>query len=161
MVLLIDSLTQLARAYNASLPGSGKMLASGIDAQAVHKVKRLFGAARNLDSVGSLTLIACVRSDTGARMDEHLLEELRAAANAEIHLSQEAAQHRIFPALDIHKSGTAHTDKLLSAQDEERLTAARSSLPASPVEALQGTLKLLSATKSTHELLDKVAQSGD
>ena len=137
------------------------MLASGIDSQAVHKVKRLFGAARNVEGVGSLTLIATVRSHTGARMDDHLLEELRSAANAEVHLSKDAASQRIFPALHIKESSTAHSDKLLAAQDEERLTAARLKLKNDPVDALQDMLRLLSGAKSTDDFLDKVAQSGE
>jgi len=161
VVVFIDSLTQLARAYNAALPGSGKMLASGIDAQAVQRVKRLFGAARNLDGVGSLTMIATVRSDTGARMDAHLLEELRAAANAEIHLNKEAASNRVFPALDLLSSQTHRTDKLWSSQMGEAVTTLRTSLNGDATGDLQGVLKALAGTKSTDEFLDKVSNSGD
>jgi transcription termination factor Rho len=161
VVVLIDSLTQLARAYNAALPGSGKMLASGIDAQAVQRVKRLFGAARNLDGVGSLTMIAIVRSETGARMDDHLLEELRAAANAEIHLHKEAASNRIFPALDLLSSQTHRTDKLWSTQMEEKVTSVRTGLSGHATDDLQRVLKALAGTKSTAEFLDKVSNSGD
>ena len=137
------------------------MLASGIDAQAVHKVKRLFGAARNVEGIGSLTLIASVRSHTGARMDEHLLQELRSAANAEIHLCKEAANQRIFPALNLLESSTSKSDKLLSDQHQECLTAARSQLKPDPVDSLQAMLKFLSGAKSTDDFLDNVAQSGD
>jgi len=161
VVIIIDSLTQLARAYNATLPGSGKMLASGIDAQAVHRVKRLFGAARNLDGIGSLTIIATVRSDTGARMDAHLIEELRAAANTEIQLSKEAASQRIFPAFDLQNTQTHRTDKMRSEPCEERAANIRTDLNGNAVEDLQSVLKCVANAKSTDELLDKLTNSGD
>ena len=161
VVVLVDSLTQLARAYNASLPSSGKMLSSGIEAQAILKLKRLFGAARNVEGVGSLSIIGCVRSESGSSLDQHVLEELAAAANAEIHLCRSTAQEGLFPAIDLRKSQTSRTDKLLSAQQEEQLNGARSTLNGNNTEDLQILLKTLSASKSTDEFLDKVRNSGD
>jgi transcription termination factor Rho len=161
VVVLLDSLTQLARATNAAIPGSGKILASGIDAQAIQRVKRLFGAARNVKGIGSLTLIATIRSDTGAAMDAHLLEELRTAANCEIRLCKASASQRIFPALDLLACQTHRTDKLRSAPMEERMTAVRTQLAISPTEALHTALKALAGTKTTDDFLDKCAKSGE
>ena len=161
VVVLVDSLTQLARAYNASLPNSGKILASGIDAQAVLKVKRLFGSARNLDGIGSLSIIASVRTETGSQMDQHLLEELRSAANSEVHLCSDAAKNHLYPALHLARSQTSRTDKMLSGPEEERLASARSTLNGNNTEDLQTMLKVLAKAKSTDEFLDKVTNSGD
>ena len=161
VVVLIDSLTQLARAYNASLPSSGKVLASGIEVQAILKLKRLFGAARNLEGIGSLSIIGCVRSNNGSSLDQHVLEELSAAANAEIHLCRATAQEGLYPAIHLRKSQTSRTDVLLSAQQEEQLAGARSTLNGNNTEDLRSLLKSLSTSKSTDEFLDKVRNSGD
>jgi transcription termination factor Rho len=161
VVVLIDNLTQLARAYNAALPGSGKTLASGIDSQAIQRIKRFFGSARNLEGIGSLTVIATVRCDTGAPMDAHLLEELRSAANSEILLSKEAASQRLFPALNLSQCQTNRTDKLQSAATEERLSIIRTKLNSTGPNDLLEALKALSNTNSTDEFLDKLAKSGE
>jgi transcription termination factor Rho len=161
VVVLLDSLTQLARAANATLSGSGKVLASGIDAQAISRIKRLFGAARNVEGIGSLTLIATVRSQTGAAMDAHLLEELRCAANCEIHLSQDAASQRIFPALNLLECNTHRSDKLRPSQQEERMAIVRTHLAKNSEDALHTALKVLAGAKSTDEFLDKLPKSGE
>jgi transcription termination factor Rho len=161
VVVLLDSLTQLARAANAALPGSGKVLACGLDAQAIQRVKRLFGAARNVKGVGSLTLIATVRSDTGAGMDAHLLDELRAVANCEIRLCKTTASQRVFPALNLLACQTHRTDKLRSAQLEERMATVRTQLAINQTDALHAALKALAGTKSTDDFLDKFTKSGE
>lgn len=161
VVVMIDNLTQLARAYNAALPGSGKILANGIDSQAIQRIKRLFGSARNLEGIGSLTMIATVRCDTGARMDEHLLEELRSAANSEIFLSQEASSQRLFPAFNLSKCQTNRTDKLQAEATEECLSSIRSKFNSAELSDLHNVLKALSNSKSTDEFLDKLVKSGE
>jgi transcription termination factor Rho len=112
-VILLDSITRLARAYNAVVPPSGKILSGGVDANALHKPKRFFGAARNIEGGGSLTIIATALVDTGSRMDEVIFEEFKGTGNAELHLDRKLMEKRIFPCLDLQKSGTRKEELLL------------------------------------------------
>ena len=131
MVILLDSITRLARAYNTVLPPSGKMLSGGVDANALHRPKRFFGAARNIEEGGSLTIIATALVDTGSRMDDVIFEEFKGTGNCEIHLDRKLVDKRIFPAIDINKSGT-RKEELLMPEDElqPRLGAAQGAQPA-------------------------------
>ncbi|EKD42589.1 MAG: hypothetical protein ACD_73C00093G0003, partial [uncultured bacterium] len=118
VVILLDSITRLARAYNTVVPPSGKILSGGVDSNALHKPKRFFGAARNIEEGGSLTIIATALIDTGSRMDEVIFEEFKGTGNSEIHLDRKLMEKRIFPCIDINKSGTRkeellHTDDVL------------------------------------------------
>jgi transcription termination factor Rho len=136
-VVIIDSLNQLVRAYNAIIPDSGRSLPGGLDPAAIVRVKRLFGAARAIKAMGSLTIIAVVKSETGSTMDELLLEELRGVANLEIVLSKDLARRRLFPAIDLTVSTTTRGDLLRTETDNEMVDAIVSHLPQDPFEALQ------------------------
>ena len=117
VVILLDSITRLARAYNTVTPASGKVLSGGVDANALHKPKKFFGAARNIENGGSLTIIATALIDTGSQMDEVIFEEFKGTGNMEVRMSRRVAEKRVFPAIDITKSGTRH-DELLLKPDE-------------------------------------------
>lgn len=120
VVILLDSITRLARAYNTVIPSSGKVLTGGVDANALQRPKRLYGAARNIEEGGSLTIIATALVDTGSKMDEVIYEEFKGTGNMEIHLSRNIAERRIFPAININRSGTRREDLLLSPEDLQR-----------------------------------------
>src|SRR5207249_11951721 len=119
VVILLDSITRLARAYNTEVPHSGKILSGGVDANALHKPKRFFGAARNIEEGGSLTILATALIDTGSRMDEVIFEEVKGTGNLEIHLDRKLTDRRVFPSIDIQKSGT-RKEELLLPKDEHR-----------------------------------------
>ena len=118
VVIILDSITRLARAYNAVEPSSGKVLSGGVDANALHKPKRFFGAARNIENGGSLSIIASALVDTGSRMDEVIFEEFKGTGNMELHLDRRLVERRLFPAIDINKSGTRR-EELLHTQEEQ------------------------------------------
>jgi len=154
VVILLDSITRLARAYNTVQPHSGKILSGGVDANALHKPKRFFGAARNLEERGSLTIIATALVDTGSKMDEVIFEEFKGTGNMEIHLDRALVDKRIYPSINISKSGTRKEELLYHAEEMPRihiLRRALSSLP--PVEALELLLGRLKKTKSNVEFL--------
>ncbi|MEW5738566.1 MAG: transcription termination factor Rho [Myxococcota bacterium] len=152
--ILLDSITRLARAYNAVVPPSGKILSGGVDANALHKPKRFFGAARNIEEGGSLTIIGTALIDTGSRMDEVIFEEFKGTGNSEIVLDRKLFEKRIFPCMDINKSGTRKEELLLTPADLVRVTALRQVLhPFTPIDAMEFVLKHMRPTKSNAEFL--------
>ncbi|HXF03850.1 MAG TPA: transcription termination factor Rho [Blastocatellia bacterium] len=157
VVILLDSLTRLARAHNSIVERSGRTLTGGIDASALQKPKRFFGAARNLEDAGSLTIIATALIDTGSRMDQVIFEEFKGTGNMEIHLDRTLADKRIFPAIDIHKSGTRKEELLIPPQDLNRIIVLRRVLATlSPVEAMQLMLERLAKTKTNADFLNSL-----
>ena len=154
VVILLDSITRLARAYNTVVPPSGKILSGGVDSNALHKPKRFFGAARNIEEGGSLTIIATALVDTGSRMDEVIFEEFKGTGNSEIHLDRKLMEKRIFPCLDINKSGTRKEELLLTPADLVRITALRQVLhPFTPIDAMEFVLKHIRTSKTNAEFL--------
>jgi len=154
VVILLDSITRLARAYNTVVPPSGKVLSGGVDSNALHKPKRFFGAARNIEGGGSLTIIATALIDTGSRMDEVIFEEFKGTGNMEIYLDRKLADRRIFPAFDINRSGTRKEELLIPKKDLPRIWLLRKVLqPLSPIDAIEFLLEKLRETKSNEEFL--------
>ena len=154
VVILLDSITRLARAYNAVTPPSGKVLSGGIDANALQRPRRFFAAARNVEEGGSLTIMATALIDTGSRMDDVIFEEFKGTGNMEINLDRRLVDKRIFPAIDINRSGTRKEELLLPADELNRVWVLRKVLnPLSPVEAMELLLGRLSKTKSNAEFL--------
>ena len=154
VVILLDSLTRLSRAYNTVVPSSGKLLSGGIDANALHKPKRFFGAARNIEEGGSLTIIATCLVDTGSRMDEVIFEEFKGTGNLEIHLDRKLADRRIWPAIDINRSGTRKEELLLPQEVLNRVWILRKLLsPLNPVDCMEFLLEKMKETKNNAEFL--------
>ncbi len=152
--ILLDSITRLARAYNTVVPSSGKILSGGVDANALHRPKRFFGAARNIEEGGSLTIIGTALIDTGSRMDEVIFEEFKGTGNSEIVLDRKLFEKRIFPCMDINKSGTRKEELLLTPADLVRITALRQVLhPFTPIDAMEFVLKHMRPTKGNIEFL--------
>ena len=161
VVILLDSITRLARAYNVTVPHSGKILSGGVDAHALHKPKRFFGAARNIEEGGSLTIIATALVETGSRMDEVIFEEFKGTGNMELVLDRHIADKRIFPAIDINRSGTRKEDLLLSETELARVYLLRnflSDMP--PAEAIEFLLSRMKKTRTNQEFLDSMARGG-
>ncbi len=159
VVILLDSLTRLTRAYNTVVPSSGKLLSGGIDANALHKPKRFFGAARNIEEGGSLTIIATCLIDTGSRMDEVIFEEFKGTGNMEIVLDRRLAEKRIWPAIDIHLSGTRKEELLLPPEILHKVWLLRKVLaPLNPVECMEFLLEKLKETKTNEEFLNSMNQ---
>ncbi len=159
VVILLDSITRLARAYNAVVPPSGKILSGGIDANALQKPKRFFGAARNVEEGGSLTIIGTALIDTGSRMDEVIFEEFKGTGNMEIHLDRRLVDRRVFPSIDIQRSGTRKEELLIPPNDLNRIWLLRKVLqPMNTVESMEFLLEKLQATKSNREFLDSMNQ---
>jgi transcription termination factor Rho len=157
VVILLDSITRLARAYNTVVPPSGKILSGGVDSNALHKPKRFFGAARNIEEGGSLTIIATALIDTGSRMDEVIFEEFKGTGNAEIHLDRKLMEKRIFPCMDINKSGTRKEDLLLEKGDLNRIWILRKVLaPMNVVDSMEFLLGKLQENKSNTEFLQNM-----
>src|ERR671928_232246 len=157
VVILLDSLTRLARAHNAVVPPSGKILSGGIDANALQRPKRFFGAARNIEEGGSLTIIATALIDTGSRMDDVIFEEFKGTGNSEIHLDRRLSDKRLFPAIDLQRSGTRKEELLISKEDLNRIWVMRRVLnPLSPVEQMEVVLERLSKTKTNAEFLSSM-----
>ncbi len=157
VVILLDSITRLARAYNAVIPPSGKVLSGGLDSNALQRPKRFFGAARNIEYGGSLTIIATALVDTGSRMDDVIFEEFKGTGNMELHLDRKLVDRRIFPAIDINASGTRKEELLVSREDLNRMWILRKVLnPLSPVESMEFLLDKLKGTKSNREFLDSM-----
>ncbi len=154
VVILLDSITRLARAYNTVVPPSGKILSGGVDSNALHKPKRFFGAARNIEEGGSLTIIATALIDTGSRMDEVIFEEFKGTGNSEIHLDRKLMEKRIFPCMDINKSGTRKEDLLIDRNDLNRLWILRKVLaPMNVVDSMEFLIDKLQATKTNTDFL--------
>jgi transcription termination factor Rho len=161
VLILLDSITRLARAYNSVVPPSGKVLSGGVDSNALQKPKRFFGAARNIEEGGSLTIIATALIDTGSRMDEVIFEEFKGTGNMEIHLDRKLVDKRVFPAIDIIKSGTRKEELLIPKEDLSRIWVLRKVLtPLSPVEAMELLLDKMGKTKNNGEFLSAMQKMG-
>ena len=157
VVILLDSITRLARAHNSVVPPSGKILSGGIDSNALQKPKRFFGSARNIEEGGSLTIIATALIDTGSRMDDVIFEEFKGTGNLEINLDRKLTEKRIFPSIDINKSGTRKEELLLAPPDFNRIIVLRRVLSQlSPTEAMELLLDKLSKTKANSDFLDSM-----
>jgi len=154
VVILLDSITRLARAYNTVVPPSGKILSGGVDSNALHRPKRFFGAARNIEEGGSLTIIATALIDTGSRMDEVIFEEFKGTGNMEIHLDRKLTEKRIFPSIDINKSGTRKEELLLPKEVLNRVWILRKLLsPLNPIDSMEFLLDKMHGTKNNAEFL--------
>ena len=157
VVILLDSITRLARAYNLVVPASGRTLSGGLDPSALHKPKKFFGAARNIENGGSLTILATALVETGSRMDDVIFEEFKGTGNMEVHLDRKLSEKRIFPAIDINKSGTRREDLLLSKDEQEAIYALRKALSSMPVaEVTEQVLAQIVSTKNNEELVVKI-----
>ena len=157
--ILLDSITRLARAYNTVVPPSGKILSGGVDSNALHRPKRFFGAARNLEEGGSLTIIATALIDTGSRMDEVIFEEFKGTGNMEVNLDRKLSDRRIFPALDINRSGTRKEELLVEEEDLNRIWILRKLLsPLTPVDSMEFLLEKITGTKNNKEFLASMNQ---
>ncbi len=157
VIILLDSITRLARAYNSVMPPSGKILSGGVDSNALQRPKRFFGAARNIEDGGSLTIIATALVDTGSRMDEVIFEEFKGTGNMEIHLDRRLADKRIFPAIDIKKSGTRKEELLLNPETLNRVWILRKLLATlNPVDSLEFLLEKISGTKNNKDFLNSM-----
>jgi transcription termination factor Rho len=158
VVILLDSITRLARAYNTVVPPSGKILSGGVDSNALHKPKRFFGAARNIEEGGSLTIIATALIDTGSRMDEVIFEEFKGTGNSELHLDRKLMEKRIFPCLDINKSGTRKEELLMDELTLNRVWILRQLLhPLNVVDSMEFMLDKISKTESNGEFLESMS----
>ncbi|MGH7848575.1 MAG: transcription termination factor Rho [Candidatus Binatia bacterium] len=159
VVILLDSITRLARAYNTVVPPSGKILSGGVDSNALHKPKKFFGAARNIEDGGSLTIIATALIDTGSRMDEVIFEEFKGTGNMEVHLDRRLMDKRVFPAIDINKSGTRKEELLIAREDLNRIWILRKVLSQlNTVEAMEFLLDKVHGTKNNKEFLESMSQ---
>jgi transcription termination factor Rho len=160
VVILLDSITRLARAYNTVIPSSGKVLTGGVDANALQRPKRFFGAARNIEEGGSLTILATALVETGSRMDDVIFEEFKGTGNSELHLDRKNSEKRVFPAININRSGT-RKEELLTSQDElQKMWILRKLLhPMDEIAAMEFILERLKATKSNAEFFDSMKRS--
>jgi len=159
VVILLDSITRLARAYNTVVPPSGKILSGGVDSNALHKPKKFFGAARNIEDGGSLTIIATALIDTGSRMDEVIFEEFKGTGNMEVHLDRRLMDKRVFPAIDINKSGTRKEELLIAREDLNRIWILRKVLSQlSVVEAMEFLLDKMRGSKTNKDFLESMNQ---
>jgi transcription termination factor Rho len=160
VVILLDSITRLGRAYNAVVPSSGKVLTGGVDANALQRPKRFFGAARNIEEGGSLTIISTALIETGSRMDEVIFEEFKGTGNAEVILDRKIADKRIFPAIDITKSGTRKEDLLFKKEDLQKMNVLRRLIaPMGNMEAIEFLISKLRETKNNAEFFDSMNKS--
>jgi transcription termination factor Rho len=157
VIILLDSITRLARAYNTVIPSSGKVLTGGVDANALHRPKRFFGAARNIEEGGSLTIIATALVDTGSRMDDVIYEEFKGTGNMEIHLDRRMAEKRIYPAINVNRSGTRKEELLIKPDVLQRIWLLRKLLyPMDELEAMEFLLDKVKATKNNNEFFDSM-----
>ena len=155
VVILLDSITRLARAYNTVAPSSGKVLTGGVDANALHKPKRFFGAARNVEEGGSLTIVATALVETGSRMDDVIYEEFKGTGNMELHLDRRIAEKRVFPAININRSGTRREELLTNADELQKIWILRKVLhPMDELAAMEFVIERLRATKSNADFFD-------
>jgi transcription termination factor Rho len=161
VLILLDSITRLARAYNTVIPASGKILSGGLDSNALQKPKRFFGAARNIEEGGSLTIMATALVDTGSRMDDIIFEEFKGTGNMEIHLDRKLTDKRVFPSIDVQKSGTRKEELLIPKEDLNRIWVLRKVLqPLSTVEAMELLLDKMAKTKTNAEFLSSMQKGG-
>jgi transcription termination factor Rho len=159
VVILLDSITRLARAYNTVIPPSGKVLSGGVDSNALHKPKRFFGAARNIEEGGSLTIIATALVDTGSKMDEVIFEEFKGTGNMELHLDRKLVEKRVFPAIDMNKSGTRKEELLIDKASLNRIWILRKVLhPMNVVDSMEFLIGKLEETKTNQEFLDSMSK---
>ncbi|HOI15794.1 MAG TPA: transcription termination factor Rho [Geobacteraceae bacterium] len=159
VVILLDSITRLARAYNTVIPPSGKVLSGGVDSNALHKPKRFFGAARNIEEGGSLTIIATALVDTGSKMDEVIFEEFKGTGNMELHLDRKLVEKRVFPAIDMNKSGTRKEELLIDKTALNRIWILRKVLhPMNVVDSMEFLLSKLVETKTNQDFLDSMSR---
>ncbi len=157
VVILLDSITRLARAYNTVIPASGKVLTGGVDANALQRPKRFFGAARNIEEGGSLTIIATALVDTGSRMDDVIYEEFKGTGNSEIHLDRRMAEKRTYPAINVNRSGTRKEELLIKPDDLQKIWVLRKLLyPMDDVEAMEFLLDKIKATKNNGDFFDSM-----
>ena len=157
VVILLDSITRLARAYNLVIPSSGRTLSGGLDPSALHKPKKFFGAARNIENGGSLTILATALVETGSRMDDVIFEEFKGTGNMEVHLDRKLSEKRIFPAIDINKSGTRREDLLLTDKERETVFALRKAMNSMPVaDVTEQIISMMTQTKNNEEFIDKM-----
>jgi len=159
VVILLDSITRLARAHNAVVPHSGKILSGGIDANALHRPKRFFGSARNIEQGGSLTIIATALIDTGSRMDDVIFEEFKGTGNMELVLDRRLSDRRVFPSIDVNRSGTRKEELLMSSAELARVWVLRKLLSEmNPVEAMEFLLERMKRANSNREFLKSMNQ---
>jgi transcription termination factor Rho len=159
VVILLDSITRLARAYNTVVPPSGKILSGGVDSNALHKPKKFFGAARNIEDGGSLTIIGTALIDTGSRMDEVIFEEFKGTGNMEIHLDRRLMDKRVFPAMDINRSGTRKEELLIARESLNRIWILRKLLSQlNAVEAMEFIIDKIQGTKDNNDFLTSMSQ---
>ena len=157
VVILLDSITRLARAYNLTIPSSGRTLSGGLDPAALHKPKKFFGAARNIEFGGSLTILATALVETGSRMDDVIFEEFKGTGNMEVHLDRKLSEKRIFPAIDINKSGTRREDLLLTPKEKETVFALRKAMNSMPVaDVTEHVIPMMVKSKNNQEFLDNI-----
>jgi transcription termination factor Rho len=157
VVILLDSITRLARAYNTVIPASGKVLTGGVDANALQRPKRFFGAARNIEEGGSLTIIATALVDTGSRMDDVIYEEFKGTGNMEIHLDRRMAEKRTYPAINVNRSGTRKEELLIKPDVLQKIWVLRKLLyPMDDVEAMEFLLDKIKATKNNSDFFDSM-----
>ena len=157
VIILMDSLTRLARAYNLTIPPSGRTLSGGIDPAALYRPKKFFGSARNIEEGGSLTILATALVETGSRMDDVIYEEFKGTGNSEIHLSRELAERRVFPALDVKRSGTRKEDMLLSQETLEAIWKVRHAIKGDGLETSEQLVKQLRETKSNADFIRRLS----
>jgi transcription termination factor Rho len=157
VVILLDSITRLARAYNTTIPSSGKVLTGGVDAHALHRPKRFFGAARNIEEGGSLTIIATALVETGSKMDEVIYEEFKGTGNMEIHMDRKIAEKRVFPALNINRSGTRREELLLGQEELQKVWILRKFLHSmDEIDAMEFVLGRMQNSKTNVEFFDQM-----
>jgi transcription termination factor Rho len=155
VVILLDSITRLARAYNTVIPSSGKVLTGGVDANALQRPKRFFGAARNIEEGGSLTILATALIDTGSRMDDVIYEEFKGTGNAEIHLDRRVSEKRVFPAVNINRSGTRREELITSAEELQKIWILRKLLhPMDELAAIEFLIDKMKDTKTNGDFFD-------
>jgi transcription termination factor Rho len=155
VVILLDSITRLARAYNTVVPSSGKVLTGGVDANALQRPKRFFGAARNIEEGGSLTILATALIDTGSRMDDVIYEEFKGTGNSEIHLDRRVSEKRVFPAVNINRSGTRREELITSAEELQKMWILRKLLhPMDELAAIEFLIDKMKDTKTNGEFFD-------
>jgi transcription termination factor Rho len=160
VIILLDSITRLARAYNTIIPSSGKVLTGGVDAHALERPKRFFGAARNLEEGGSLTIIATALVDTGSKMDEVIYEEFKGTGNMELHLDRKIAEKRVYPAINVRRSGTRREDLLTTEEELQRMWILRKLLSSmEDVAATEFILDKLKAVKTNEEFFNSMKRS--
>jgi transcription termination factor Rho len=161
VIILLDSITRLARAYNTVVPSSGKVLSGGVDANALQRPKRFFGAARNIEEGGSLTIIATALIETGSRMDDLIYEEFKGTGNMEVHLERRLAERRVYPSINLNKSGTRREELLVKAENLQKIWVLRKLLAdMDDIEAMNFIVDKLKSTKNNGEFFDLMRKGG-